>query len=201
MSKRNKDDKRIRKEEKAFLKAEKKKKRKVEKNIAKIVSDLIPILDMNVESESIITNYGCMDIFQISSKDIYSLNEDESNAHIANFARFLRTYQAPVKFVIMNFPIETTTQQEFLIKQIKKCENETYEILLREKLGQLMYLERDKTNKEFFMFIYAENEKQRYEKEHMILRISNKFLEFKKISPEKKKKILFKLGNQNTKII
>ncbi|MDX5660144.1 hypothetical protein SIM64_09295, partial [Clostridioides difficile] len=98
----------------------------------------------------------------------------------------------------MNFPIETTTQQEFLIKQIKKCKNETYEVLLREKLGQLMYLERDKTNKEFFMAIYVDNEKQRYEKEHMILRISDKFLEFKKISPAKKKKILFKLGNQNT---
>lgn len=201
MSKGNKDDKRIRKEEKAFLKAEKKKKRKVEKNIAKLVSDLIPILDINVESESIVTNYGCMDIFQISSKDIYSLNEDESNAHIATFARFLRTYQSPIKFIFMNFPIETTTQQEFLIKQIKKCKNETYEVLLREKLGQLMYLERDKTNKEFFMAIYADNEKQRYEKENMILRISDKFLEFKKISPAKKKKILFKLGNQNTKII
>ncbi|MCC0732149.1 MULTISPECIES: hypothetical protein [unclassified Clostridioides] len=201
MSKRNKDDKRIRKEEKAFLKEEKKKKKIVEKNISKLVSDLIPVLDMNVESESIITSYGCMDIFQVSSKDIYSLNEDESNAHIATFVRFLRTYQAPFKFVIMNFPIETNTQQEFLIKQIKKCKNETYEILLKEKLGQLMFLERDKTNKEFFIFIYAENEKQRYEKEHMILRMSNKFLEFKKVSSEKKKKILFKLGNQNTKII
>ncbi|MDX5660143.1 hypothetical protein SIM64_09290 [Clostridioides difficile] len=100
MSKGNKDDKRIKKEEKAFLKAEKKKKRKVEKNIAKLVSDLIPILDINVESESIVTNYGCMDIFQISSKDIYSLNEDESNAHIATFARFLRTYQSPIKFIL-----------------------------------------------------------------------------------------------------
>ena len=76
------------------LKNEKQKEYKKElKQINKTIMDIFPIIDI-VEDKSIFkTTYGYMNILQIESKDIYSLNIDEVNSHVLDLTSFLRGYQ------------------------------------------------------------------------------------------------------------
>lgn len=188
-----------RKEEKKRIRAEKKALREEIRNVEKSVVDLIPLLDVEYD-EYFRTTYGYMNIFQIASKDVYSLNQDEIGRHLHDFANFLKLYQDDMKIVCMQFPVNTEEQQENILKKIKKAEIPMYHHFLQKRLDELQFLEKNRYNKEYFLFIYAKNLNAIREREELIFRISNENMRFKKIDLDKKLKILFKLANQNSKI-
>lgn len=188
-----------RKEERKRKKAEKKALREELRNVEKSVVDLIPLLDMEYD-EYFRTTYGYMNIFQIDSKDVYSLNQDEIERHIHDFANFLKLYQDDIKIVCMQFPVNTEIQQANILKKMSTSEIPMYHHFLQKRLNELRYLEQNRYNKEYFLFIYAKNLNGIKEREELIFRISNENVRFKKIDSDKKLKILFKLANQNSKI-
>lgn len=194
-----KEIKKLKKEQKEFSKLDKKKYKKAKKNVKKSVSDIFNILDF--EDDLIKTKNGYMNIFQIQSKDIYSFNSDESCTHIYEFARLLRTYQDDIKLVTMNFPVNTFKQQRYVVKKQNKTENEAYKKILDQKLRELVNLEKTRNNKEFYIFTYANDLKQESDQRHMLKRLSSSVLTILDVDTNKKKQILFKLNNQNTKII
>ena len=102
------------------LKNEKQKEYKKElKQINKTIMDIFPIIDI-VEDKSIFkTTYGYMNILQIESKDIYSLNIDEVNSHVLDLTSFLRGYQDDIKIVCMQFPVNTYNQQQNIINKLE----------------------------------------------------------------------------------
>ncbi|HBF5866243.1 hypothetical protein KGF43_15560 [Clostridioides sp. ZZV14-6044] len=187
------------KEEKKLEKQEKKELKNINKKINKDVIELLPFLDVT-EKEAFETKDGVMDILQISTCDIYTLNTKEINAHIYTFATFLRTYQDDIKIISMNFPVNTFIQQQYFKRVIEKTTNPTYLHFLKIKLDQLERIEFNRENKEFYIFIYASNEKEMDDKINLIFRLSAGKFKFSKIDLDKKIKILFKLSNQNTKI-
>ena len=83
---------------------------------------------------------------------------------------------------------------------MKKAEIPMYHHFLQKRLNELKFLEQNRYNKEYFLFIYAKNLNSIREREELIFRISNENMRFKKIDLDKKLKILFKLANQNSKI-
>ncbi|EGT3815278.1 TPA: hypothetical protein ACKONR_000366 [Clostridioides difficile] len=187
------------KEEKKLEKQEKKELKKINKKIDKDITELLPFLDVT-ENEAFETKDGVMDMFQISSCDIYTLNKEEINAHISTFATFLRTYQDDIKIISMNFPVNTFIQQQYFKRVIERTTNPTHLHFLKIKLDQLERIEFNRENKEFYIFIYANNEDEMDDKINLIFRLSAGKFKFSKIDLDKKIKILFKLSNQNTKI-
>ena len=148
----------------------------------------------------LITNNGYIDIFQIDSKDIYSLNEYERKIHIYNFISFLRGFVYDFKIITMQFPVNTTKQQEFLEKKLKECNNNVYYSFLKEKLDQLIFLENNRQNKEFYIMIFIKDTDNKDEIKSLLFRNQNIAVNLKQLSVEKKLKILFKLNNPNTKL-
>ncbi|CUQ30222.1 hypothetical protein [Clostridium baratii] len=188
------------KEEKRKEKLEKKELKQQLKKVLRSNIEVIPFLDIN-EDNVFITKQGFLEIFQIDSKDIYALSEDEARMHMYFFIKFLRNYIDDLKIVCMNFPVNTLIQQENIIKKINRTEDEIYKRLLNEKLEQLKFLESHRSNKEFFVMIFIENEADIEERIISIMRNQNFAMRLRRVDLEKKIKILFKLYNPNTKII
>ncbi|CAI8821884.1 conserved hypothetical protein [Bacillus sp. IT-79MI2] len=182
-------------------KGKKAKKKEKPPHIKKSIAEVIPIIDM---TESGVFEFreeqGFVDILQIQGTDIYSMNEEEAEYAIYHLAHYYQSYQESIKIVSMNFPVSTEPQQRFLLKKIETCQNPLYERFLVQKLKELQYLEWGRTNREYFLFVYGENEfvvKERVESSKRYLQRCIPLLEMEE---EKKIEILYKLHNQNSKI-
>lgn len=195
-----KEEKKLLKEKKKLKKKELKEIRKEDKKVLLTTKELLPFKDAD-DDDSIITKMGHIDIFQIDSKDIYSLNEIERKMHIYSFVSFLRGYVYDFKLISMNFPVNTLKQQRFLEKQLKECDNEIYANFLKEKLDQLIFLEENRQNKEFYIMIFIKDTDNKEEVKGLLLRNQNIAIQLKPLDIEKKLKILFKLNNPNTKLM
>lgn len=195
-----KEEKKLLKEKKKLKKKELKEIRKEDKKVLLTTKELLPFKDAD-DDDSIITKMGHIDIFQIDSKDIYSLNEIERKMHIYSFVSFLRGYVYDFKLISMKFPVNTLKQQRFLEKKLKECDNEIYANFLKEKLDQLIFLEENRQNKEFYIMIFIKDTDNKEEVKGLLLRNQNIAIQLKPLEVEKKLKILFKLNNPNTKLI
>lgn len=68
------------------------------------------------------------------------------------------------------------------------------------KLFELDYLERERTNREFFLFIYADTPEQLEERKKQVIRSMQHSFPLEKLTLDKKIDVLFLLNNQNSKI-
>lgn len=195
-----KEEKKIKKEEKKQKRLELKEIRKANKDVLASTKDLLGFVDVD-DDDSIIMKNGYLDIFQIDSKDIYSLTDVETTMNIYNFIAFLRSYPFDIKLITMNFPVNTLKQQEFIKKKIKECDNKKYYYELIEELEQLVYLESTRQNREFYIMIFIKDTEEKESIKRTLFRSQNIAVQLIPLTVEKKLKILFKLNNPNTKLI
>ncbi len=195
-----KEEKKIKKEEKKQKKLELKEIRKANKDVLASTKELLGFVDVD-DDDSIRMNNGYIDIFQIDSKDIYSLTDVEITMNVYNFIAFLRAYPFDIKLITMNFPVNTLKQQEFIKKKIKECDNEKYYYELIEELEQLVRLESTRQNREFYMMIFIKDTEDKESIKRTLFRSQNIAVQLMPLDIEKKLKILFKLNNPNTKLI
>ena len=195
-----KEEKKIKKEEKKQKKLELKEIRKANKDVLASTKELLGFVDVD-DDASIIMKNGYLDIFQIDSKDIYSLTDVETTMNIYNFIAFLRSYPFDIKLITMNFPVNTLKQQEFIKKKIKECDNEKYYYELIEELEQLVYLESTRQNREFYIMIFIKDTEEKESIKRTLFRSQNIAVQLIPLDLEKKLKILFKLNNPNTKLM
>ena len=195
-----KEEKKIKKEEKKQKKLELKEIRKANKDVLASTKELLGFVDVD-DDDSIIMKNGYLDIFQINSKDIYSLTDVETTMNIYNFIAFLRAYPFDIKLITMNFLVNTLKQQEFIKKKIKECDNKKYYYELIEELEQLVYLESTRQNREFYIMIFIKDTEEKESIKRTLFRSQNIAVQLIPLTVEKKLKILFKLNNPNTKLI
>lgn len=173
----------------------KKKKEKVKSSFAEIS----PIIDVTSNNFFETRSGEFLEIIQIETKDIYSLNEHDLNDDMANLTHFYTAYTHDIKIVPLNVPLNLEEQKEYIYKQIKKNKNVAYTSFLETRLEELEILEQHRTNREYFIFLYADEEKKLLERLHqatMLLSRSNPVI---KLSLEKKRNILYQMFNPNSK--
>lgn len=105
---------------------------------------------------------------------------------------FFRMYKSDLKFIAMNYPTNTKNQQAFLTYKLQQPELAQYEELINEKLATLQYLEENTTDREAFVFVYADSTAQ-YENLCSLLQRSD--FNVMKIDQQKKENIVFQLNN------
>lgn len=161
-------------------------------------SSILPFIQ--IHNDYILMKDGVMDIFQIESKDLYSLNDDDINFLVMAQGRFYRSYFDSIKQIAMNFPSNTEKQKAYWRKKRENTENPIMLRFIDRKLFELEFLEKERTNREFFLFIYADSEQQLEEKKKLIIRSLEQSFPLKELSIKKKKEVLFMLNNPNTKL-
>ncbi|HAT4340531.1 TPA: hypothetical protein I9094_002824 [Clostridium perfringens] len=195
------------KEEKLRIKQEKKAKyqeqkelKKERKNTLPSTRRVLPFIDID-EDDIFITKQGYLDIYQINTRDTINLSESERKVYVYSFIAFLRNFVEDFKIIIMNFPVNTVKQQEYIEGRIANCKNEIYINYLKEELDKLKFMEKHRNNKEYFLMVFMKNEADRDAMMKKIELVQNIAVPLRQLDLEKKIKILFKLNNMNTKLM
>ncbi|MDK0553515.1 hypothetical protein ACV3OB_15045 [Clostridium perfringens] len=195
------------KEEKLRIKQEKKAKyqeqkelKKERKNTLPSTRRVLPFIDID-EDDIFITKQGYLDIYQINTRDTINLSESERKVYVYSFIAFLRNFVEDFKIIIMNFPVNTVKQQEYIESRIANCKNEIYINYLKEELDKLKFMEKHRNNKEYFLMVFMKNEADRDATMKKIELVQNIAVPLRQLDLEKKIKILFKLNNMNTKLM
>lgn len=180
------------------IKAEDKKEKIEKKDVYTKVTEVLPFIDIN--DNHIILKDGIMDILEIEGKDILSLTDIDLERDINIFHTFYKMISTDIKIVAMNFPVDTTIQKNYIDYKISKTKNNIYKSFLRDKKDELVFLEKHRTNKEYYLFLYAPNIQVLDSVRGNVSRTLTNALNVKELSLEKKQCILFKLCNKTSKI-
>lgn len=190
---------RIKEEKKAKYQEQKELKRE-RKNTLPSTRRVLPFIDID-EDDIFITKQGYLDIYQINTRDTINLSESERKIYVYSFIAFLRNFVEDFKIIIMNFPVNTVRQQEYIEGRIADCTNEIYINYLKEELDKLKFMEKHRNNKEYFLMVFMKNEADRDAMMKKIELVQNIAVPLRQLDLEKKIKILFKLNNMNTKLM
>ncbi|ELC8422700.1 hypothetical protein JJB75_13640 [Clostridium perfringens] len=190
---------RIKEEKKAKYQEQKELKRE-RKNTLPSTRRVLPFIDID-EDDIFITKQGYLDIYQINTRDTINLSESERKVYVYSFIAFLRNFVENFKIIIMNFPVNTVRQQEYIEGRIADCTNEIYINYLKEELDKLKFMEKHRNNKEYFLMVFMKNEADREAMMKKIELVQNIAVPLRQLDLEKKIKILFKLNNMNTKLM
>lgn len=141
-----------------------------------------------------------LDLLQIQSKDLISASEDEVEYDCLKFAKLYKIYGEDIKMIALNFPCNTTRQQQYFKRKQKQAKNEIYRQWLQKKLQELEILEKNDTTREFYLMIFSRNADDHTK--HLstlsnILAAGRDGL-ISQLSARKKHQILFKLNNKNS---
>lgn len=167
----------------------------------KVLSKTPAILPfLKIDENAIFMKEGVMDILQIETKDLHSLNKDEMEFFLYSDSGFLRSYYPSIKMVALNFPVNNTRQLNYWKKKQGETEDPLKLRFIKRKIFELQFLEKERTNREFFLFIYAKNVQQLEERRSLAIRNKKQSFPVKTLSIQKKEDILFILNNQNSKL-
>lgn len=191
-----------RKLEKSEKQKEKDKQEKIQKKregkMLRQTPYILPFLQMH--DNFILMKKGVMDILQIDTKDLHSLNDADLQYLLYSKTRFLRSYYQSYKEVYLNFPSNTEKQKEYWLKKREQTSDPLRLKFIDRKLFEFEFLEKERTNREFFLFIYADNKHQLEERRAFATRGMLTSFPLKSLSKNKKQDVLFLLCNQNTKL-
>lgn len=177
-------------------KERKSKKIKVKSSFAEIS----PVIDMTANGYFQLNHEeGYFEIVQLTSKDIYSLNQSDKDKNIYTLAYFYQWYLNDIKIIPLNFPVDTSTQQRHILRRLEKTTKREYRFFLEQKLKELQFIEKERTNREYYLFIYADDEYSLHSRIKNIDRLISVSLPVVRLSEEKKINILYKLFNLNSK--
>lgn len=182
----------------ALRKAKRKKPSAPPSDQNKILS-VFPIRDYLDEEDYFITYKSTIiNLFQIQGRCFYDASDEEIESLVYSNAKFLQKYSDDFKIISMNYPTNTHQQQKFLSYMLNRPELQHFSDMLQKKLEALQALERDTTDRQAFMMVFAKD-KGHYQ-ELLRLLLGDPYFALKPISREKKENIIFQLNNMNKKI-
>lgn len=202
-----KEKKLAKKEEKKQLKEEQKiKKEKEEKVDLHLFDEIAPIVDYKETKNmgyAILEDGSLMDFVLIKGKDLYSMSYEDLNYDNFLWSKLYKRTAEDLKILALNFPTDTSAQINYYIKKYEQQKNPILKSYIAEQIEILKYISENRTDREYILMFYAEDEAALNKKRREIISIlsgaSVPLFEF--VSNEKKKRIFFKLQNKNTLIL
>lgn len=162
-------------------------------------ANIFPILDIAEFDFFEMRNGEYMEIVQVTSKDIYSLNESDKDNDIFSLAYLYQAYIPDLKLVPLHTPVNLEIQKNNVIRNIRKSKASVYIKFLERKLAELEFIEENRTNKEYFFFVYGESVRNLQERKTQLKKLlgsSNPLIE---LDLQKKINVLYQLSNLNSK--
>lgn len=141
-----------------------------------------------------------LDIMQIQTRDIEAMNETDLNILILSETKMLRSYTETYKELSLNFPANMEKQRQYWLKKKEETTNPLFLTYIDRKLFEFDFIERERTNREFFIFIFGESLNELEKNKSLMVRARQNSFPLIPLSIEKKQDVLFMLNNQNTKL-
>ena len=165
------------------------------------ISELIPIVSYDDELQTFVMKNETvkyLDILQIKTEDLINKSIYEKDYLNMQWAKFYKTCAADIKIISLNFPTDTSEQQRYIQYKIENCKNPVFKEFLEIKLSELKTIERNRSDREYYLMIFAEDSEQLFDVRQIInssLGAQNLCYSLEK---EKKKKIFYRFNNPNT---
>lgn len=171
----------------------------------KTFADISPIVDWKhiskYDSDVLITKgNGVVDIFQISTTDLFSQNIYDTEFNIIEFSKFFKVYNGDLKIIKMTYPVDTTEQINFIKYKMSKTTNEVFLHELNKELELLKFANETASSTDFYLMIFAKNEDEYLRNMSEIYKYLIHHRLVFPIEFKKKLKILFKLNNLNSNL-
>ncbi|GAA0463146.1 hypothetical protein [Alkalibacillus silvisoli] len=165
------------------------------------IADIIPIRDMSDDGAiELQDGQGYMDVFQLTTKDVYAQSDAEAEMDILGLTQFLRAYEADIKIVSLNFPVNMTPQLAHIQQKIDANASPLIDRFLLKKKVELEFLEKHRTNREFYLYVFGDTIKDLSERTQFTRRKLQRVLPLSTLSNSKKLDVTYKLNNQNSKL-
>lgn len=173
------------------------KNKKIQKEITKL-NKIYPVIGYTEEGfikTKIGFNEAIFEIFEVKKYDLFLMDDQEFNYVTDTNWDMLRKYSYAIKEVYMNFPEDNQEQQEYFNFKIKQSTSPIQIQLLQTELDKLKYIEKNYKMRDIYLFVYAPNQEELMKRIGYLQKF-NGILELKKISIEKKSKILNRMNNK-----
>lgn len=164
--------------------------------------EAIPIEQYSQELDCFVMKSGekYMDIVQIMSFDLISANDQEKDYMNMQWTKFYKTCSANIKQISLNFPADTGPQQQYYKHKIQKCNNPVHKALLQKKLAELVYIEKHRTEREYYMMFFADSEQEFLDIRDLISSTLYGNGLCQEMTQAKKEMIIYKYNNPNTAV-
>lgn len=174
----------------------------IEKN-HKSILETIPIIRYMPDYQCyLLKDKTYMDIVQIRTKDLNSIDADERTYDMGRITKLLRMLGSDCKIIALNYPCNTQEQQRYLAHKIQGTHNKQYQYWLEKSRKELEWLEKNKTFREYYLMFFSDTLEMQQKNLNVILESLGTGVEGLAIAIDAKKKhnILFKLSNQSSVI-
>lgn len=162
-------------------------------------ADLSPVIDMAEYDFFELRSGRFMEIVQVTSKDIYSLNEMDKDTDIFLLTYLFQAYGGDLKLVPLYTPVNLEVQKNQIIQNIRRAKDPTYVPFLEKKLAELEFIEKNRLNKEYFFFLYGDSVKELREYRSLFKKLLARTNPMIELGIEKKMNVLHQLANMNSK--
>lgn len=176
-------------------------KKRKKANATKLCSDIIPVRIYDERLEAFKLKDGSyMDILKVISKDLESMSSDELDMEIINLIKIFKTTMVDLKFVSVNFPLNTRKQREYLERHLYSSGDEVRRKWLEREINELERADSGVLTREFYIIFFGKNETDFIKNKESVTKYTSGGLSklTEEISKAKKMHVLAKLNNMNT---
>ena len=148
-------------------------KRSKKKSITRVnkggVLSIIPVRKYDYALDAfVLTDGRYMGIEKIIARDIENMSDDELDMELLNLIKIYKTALFDIKFVSMNFPLNTQKQKDVLLKHKEKTKDSVKLRWINRQIDELDRAESGVLTREFYIFYFGKN-KSAYEKNKELL--------------------------------
>lgn len=164
---------------------------------------LLPLRYYSDESEAFVISDGSfLDILSVRTKDRKNLKDEEIKYYIYRYTKFYKQYEGDLKYISMNFPVDTSYQRKYMSNYSKKTLDKNRQKWLERKIAEFNNLDDVVNRREYYLMYFAKNKEELIKNRSIIKNFSigrnNLFLA---IEATEKFQVMKKLLNMNTLIV
>ena len=143
-----------------------------------------------------------LDILSVRTKDRKNLKDEEIKYYIYRYTKFYKQYEGDLKYISMNFPVDTSSQRKYMSNYSKKTLDKNRQKWLERKIAEFNNLDDVVNRREYYLMYFAKNKEELIKNRSIIKNFSigrnNLFLA---IEATEKFQVMKKLLNMNTLIV
>lgn len=169
-----------------------------EKRLDKTTLDVLPIRYYDEELEAIVLKDDLyMDLLEVILKDRVNASEDEIEYDILILAKFYKVYPGAVKWIALNFPVDTHVQRANKSKILERTNDPVRRKWIQRQMREMEKIDANTQKRESYLQIFGQGREQfiknRNKVKTEIGRGRGNIV--KEISKEKKFMVIYKLSN------
>ena len=132
-----------------------------EKRLDKTTLDVLPIRYYDEELEAIVLKDDLyMDLLEVILKDRVNASEDEIEYDILTLAKFYKVYPGAVKWIALNFPVDTHVQRENKSKILERTNDPVRRKWIQRQMREMEKIDANTQKRESYLQIFGQGREQ-----------------------------------------